>query len=245
MCIRIALIGDFNASVTAHNAIPLAIEIAASHLDIAVQANWIDTDAIQVSQLDEFNAIWCVPASPYKSMQGALSAIEFARENARPFLGTCGGFQHAALEFARNALGYTAADSAEENLDTEMPLISALVCALVEKTDSIALKASSFVATIYKASEIDEQYRCSFGVNPQYLSIYEHSAMQFTGKDKSGEPRILEIAEHPFFIGTAFQPERSALQAQSHPLITAFIQAAGDHYQQRKLRANKHQEKVR
>lgn len=243
MGIRVALIGDFNTSVTAHNAIPIAIDIAANNLDIAVQASWIPTDAVQLSELAEFDAIWCVPASPYKSMQGALSAIGFARENSLPFLGTCGGFQHAALEFGRNVLGYTTADNAEVNPDSEMPLISALQCSLVEKIDSIILDPSSKIANIYDTSTIDEQYRCSFGVNPEYLSIFDHSAMQFTGKDKSGEPRILEIAERPFFIGTAFQPERSALLEQTHPLITAFINSASEHCQQRKPGEKDHQVK--
>lgn len=109
--IRIALIGDYDPQVTAHQAIPVALEMAAEHSGLNVQWQWLATDDIHAeTPLHRFDGVWCVPASPYRSMDGALLAIRFAREQRRPFLGTCGGFQHAVLEYARNVLGWSDAE---------------------------------------------------------------------------------------------------------------------------------------
>src|SRR5437879_482900 len=131
--IRIALIGDFDPTAKAHQAIPVALRLAAEALQRVVEGIWIVTDSIQTDpaeQLADFAAIWCVPKSPYRSMNGALTAIRFARETGRPFLGTCGGFQHAVLEYARNVLGLYSADHMESNPEAEIPLITPLACSL-------------------------------------------------------------------------------------------------------------------
>ena len=225
MALTIALIGDFNEEVIAHMAIPRAIEISAETLQLTVKSQWIDTDKVSLEKLKTFNAIWCVPASPYKSMEGALTAIQYARENHIPFLGTCGGYQHATLEYAHNVLGYPQAGNSEVDPDTEMPLISSLVCKLVEKSDHIILHKNSKVNAIYKMDRILEDYHCSFGVNPDYLSLFDQYDLKFVGFNDLGDPRVLEITNHPFFIATAFQPERSANNNEEHPLITSFLKA--------------------
>jgi CTP synthase (UTP-ammonia lyase) len=105
--IRIALVGDYDPSVPAHQAIPVALNRVASETGLSVQAIWLaTTDIGDATSLGAFDGIWCVPASPYRDMDGALTAIRFARERQVPFLGTCGGFQHALLEYARNHLGW-------------------------------------------------------------------------------------------------------------------------------------------
>lgn len=221
----IALIGDFNLKVTAHQAIPLAIDIANRVHNFSFDSYWIETNTLKQFDLAQFDGFWCVPASPYQDMQATLDAIRFARERNLPFLGTCGGYQHAVLEFAQNELGLSEADNGEVNPDAAMPLISTLSCALVEQDDAILIQTGSKVESIYASNATSETYRCSFGVNPKYLSIFDHSNLQFSGKDRAGEPRIFELNNHPFFIGTAFQPERSALHNKTHPLITAFLRA--------------------
>ena len=226
MALKIGLIGDRNDEVTAHRAIPIALEINGDALGIKAEASWIGTDAVTPEALQACDGLWCIPASPYFDMEGALTAIRYAREHDVPFFGSCGGYQHAALEFARNVLGYPQADNAEVNPKAEMPLISALVCKLVEKSDSITMQIQSKAGAYYQAAEVVEEYHCSYGVNPEYMSLFADSAMCFVGHDDAGEPRVLEIADHPFFIGTAFQPERSALKDKPHVLISAFLTAA-------------------
>jgi len=225
MAKTIGLIGDFNEEVIAHMAIPRAIELSAQTLNINVEHVWVATENVSMDVLQTLDAIWCVPVSPYNSIDGALLAIKYGRENSIPFLGTCGGYQHAALEYARHVLGFTQAGNAEVDPNTEMPLISSLMCKLVEKTDQIILDIHSKVGGIYQQQKIDEDYHCSFGVNSEYLSIFNESDMNFVGHDDLGDPRVLELANHPFFIGTAYQPERSANEKREHPLITAFLKS--------------------
>ena len=227
--VTIALIGDFNSSVTAHLAIPRAIKLAAKMNQINVQYKWLDTDSLKNdidSILSEFQGIWCVPASPYKNMQGALSAIQYARENSIPFLGTCGGYQHAILEFARNVLNLSDADNSEVNPDTSFPLIGALQCALVEKEGEIILAENTQVKKMYACTTIYEKYHCTYGFNGKYVPLFDQSELTISGVDNDNDPRVIELSSHQFFIATAFQPERSALLENNHPLITAFINAA-------------------
>src|ERR1017187_3715784 len=113
--LHIALVGDQNPNVKAHVAIPKALALAADSIRSTVKETWINTTVLDhdpESHLRGFHGIWCVPGSPYASMEGALHAIRFARERKVPFLGTCGGSQHAVIEFARNVLGLSAADHA-------------------------------------------------------------------------------------------------------------------------------------
>lgn len=224
----IGLIGDYDASVTAHNAIPVAIELAARGISGKIQIEWINSDQAPLFDLEKLSAIWCVPASPYANMENVLQAIGYARKQDVPFLGTCGGYQHAALEFARNALGHKNAENGEVDPDAAMPLISALACRLMDVSDRIKIQPDSIVAGIYNQTEISEEYHCGYGVNRAYLPLFEGSDMKFTGFDADGDPRILEIPSNRFFIGTAFQPERTALRNRPHPLVRRFLETAAN-----------------
>lgn len=225
---QIGLVGDFDPAVAAHQAIPRALALACDALGRpAVQVAWLPTQTIAGagSRLSDFAGLWCVPASPYASLEGALAAIRFARERHIPFLGTCGGFQHALLEYARNVSGWSDAAHAETDPSSARPVISRLACSLVEKADRIFLREGSRARRIYQRAEITESYRCNFGLNRDYESAMAGGALEFTGHDAAGEVRIFELKEHPFFMGTLFQPERSALRGESHPLVMAFVDA--------------------
>ena len=227
--IRVGLIGDYNPDVPAHRAIPLALALASRHLGAeSSEPTWLPTATLATQaepKLAGFAGLWCVPASPYASMDGALAAIRYARQNGVPFLGTCGGFQHALLEYARNVRGMAEANHAESNPSARVALIARLACSLVEKEDRIVLEEGSRIREIYGRAEIAEPYRCSFGLNPRYEAALGNGHLRFTGRDAGGEVRVFELSDHPFFIGTLFQPERSALQGQAHPLICAYVQA--------------------
>lgn len=227
MNISIALVGDYNKHVIAHTAIPHALELASVALKINVTYSWIETITINndANNLTEFTAIWVVPGSPYMNMDGALAAIRFARETRRPFLGTCGGFQHALIEYARNVCGVNDANHAETNPDGNSLVVTSLVCPLVEKTAHITFTPGSQLSNIFKGQKTNEGYHCNYGLNPEWKTRLEKAGVHFTGFDIEGQVRAFELDAHPFFIGTLFQPERSALHNQQHPLIKAFIEA--------------------
>src|SRR5437868_1505506 len=108
---RVGLIGDFDPAVAAHEAVPRALEIAGAAIGCTIEPTWLPTTELATPGVDlrRFDGVWAVPASPYRSTDGALTSIRFARTRRIPFLGTCGGFQHAVLEYARNVLGHNEA----------------------------------------------------------------------------------------------------------------------------------------
>jgi len=212
--IQIGLVGDYDESVPAHRAIPRALALAGQALGQALEAKWVGTDQISsLAPLEQFDGIWCVPASPYRSMDGALRAIRWAREYSRPFLGTCGGFQHAVVEYAE-----TAPDAAR-------PVIGLLACGLVETTDTIRFEQGSRIAAAYGCLEATEGYRCRFGLNPAFRAALLTGPLRASALDAAGEVRAVELDSHPFFVATLFQPERKALEGNTPPLVLAFVEA--------------------
>lgn len=226
--LRIALVGDFNPDVIAHQAIPLAIDDAAAVQELTADYDWIATTEIQTAdELVGYDAIWVVPASPYKNAEGAFTAIRYARENSIPFLGTCGGFQHAIIEYARNVLGWQDAAHAETDSEGRM-VIAPLSCSLVEKSDHIELRANTLIAKAYGRLSIEEGYHCNYGISPEFATELEEGALRVTGWDDEGEIRAVELITHPFFVGTLFQHERNALAGRPAPLVHAFLRAAAN-----------------
>lgn len=226
--VRIALVGDFNPEVIAHQAIPLAIDDAAAVQNIIADYDWIATsDLKSADDLVGYDAVWLVPASPYQNAEGAFIAIRHARENSIPFLGTCGGFQHAIIEYARNVLGWQDAAHAETDTEGRM-VIAPLSCSLVEKSDTIELRSNTLIARAYNRLSIEEGYHCNYGISPEFAAELEEGALRVTGWDEEGEIRAVELITHPFFVGTLFQHERNALAGRPAPLVHAFLRAAAN-----------------
>src|SRR5262245_56117215 len=217
----IGLIGDYDATVAAHQAIPIALQLAADSAAIELKAEWVPTSEVaDASRVSQFDGLWCVPGSPYRNMQGALLAIQYARETECPFLGTCGGFQHAVIEYARNVLGWAEAEHAETAPDALRPVISPLTCTLVEATNTVRFFPSSRIARAYGTDEAIEAYRCRYGLNPSFQAILLRGPLRAAADDATGEVRAVELDDHPFFVATLFQPERAALNGRL-PLLVA------------------------
>jgi CTP synthase (UTP-ammonia lyase) len=215
--------------VKAHAAIPDALNLAASELGCDISFSWLATNHLErnvTEKLDGHQGIWCVPGSPYTSLDGALNAIRFARERGCPFLGTCGGFQHALIEYARNVLALTNADHAESNPATPVPFIARLACSLSGSEGTVHLTPASRTFSIYGAGETTERYNCNFGLNSGYQSLLDSGPMRVVGVDGAGEVRIVELDNHPFYIATLFQPELAVCGGVAHPLIKAFVREA-------------------
>ena len=125
--VRIGILGDFNAEFRSHHATNDALQHAARKLQMEVKSEWIATPSLLKPEaektLEGFDGLWASPGSPYKSFDGMLKGIEFARRRDWPFLGTCGGFQYAFIEFARNVLDIKDADSAENNSGSKNVII--------------------------------------------------------------------------------------------------------------------------
>ncbi len=228
---RAGVIGDDHPELKGHQTIAQALDHAAAALSVRVDVQWLPTRELEPDvsrQLAAFDALWCGPHSPYANTEGALRAIRFAREQRRPFLGTCAGFQHAAIEYARSVLGLAEADHAELNPKSRLPLVAPLPEPRVERTAAVILDPASRIAGIYGRTEVAERYRCQFGLNPEYVPALHRAGLRVAGIDENGTATVIEFPEHPFFVGTLFMPERTSRAGAPHPLITAYLKAAAE-----------------
>ncbi len=226
--VTVAIIGDRSDDVPAHRAIPKALEMASQALEQPFDWQWIQTGAIDHAprDLDRFHGVWLVPGSPYENMEGALGAIHWARTQGIPFLGTCGGFQHLLVEFARNVCGVVGADHAETAPNGEFQIVTRLSCSLVEAVGKVRLEPGSRLRAAFGVDEVDASYRCNYGLNPKWRTALENGGLRFTAVDEAGEVRGVEWPGHPFFAGVLFQPEREAFRGRTPAIVVSWLKAA-------------------
>ena len=227
MPVRIGLVGDYDAKVTAHRAIPRALAQAAAVNKCAVYGEWIHTARITYDAvLEQCDALWCVPATPYEHTEGALRAIRFAREQNVPFLGTCGGFQYAMIEYARSVWRMGDATHAETDPNAPDPVIAPLSCSMTDVRERVRFVPGTRLAAIYDVAHTEESYHCNYGLSPRIAERLAVGALRASAHAYKGDVRAVELKSHPFFIGTLFQPERRALHGAPNPLVDAFVAAA-------------------
>jgi CTP synthase (UTP-ammonia lyase) len=159
---------------------------------------------------------------PYRSADGAISAIRFARTSHLPFLGTSAGFQYALIEYARHVLGLTEADHQKINPRAALPLITPLAVGLAGVKARVRFMEGTHLRNAYRAAESTEEYHCSFGLNGRYRRLIESGPLCVSAVDDQQEIRAVELDGHPFFVATLFQPEMSA---GPNPLVAAFVAA--------------------
>jgi CTP synthase (UTP-ammonia lyase) len=222
----IAILGEYSATFAPHAATTAAIEHARARLGVAVEARWVSTAAVDERLFERFDAVWVAPGSPYKDLELTLWAIRAARERNVPCLGTCGGFQHIVLEYARTVLGFRDAQHAEYDPYASRLFVTRLACSLAGREMRLTFTPASRVATIYGSTAATEQYYCDFGVNPAYVPLLAGGPLRVTGADAEGEARVIELPDHPFFLGTLFVPQTRSTPDRPHPVVMAFVRAA-------------------
>jgi len=226
---RIALVGDRSPNVVSHTRLPLILDALAERDRLVLDAYWIPSeDAGAEDAVRGFDAVWVVPGSPYRSEAGVLSAIRTARVEGIPFLGTCGGFQHALLEYARDVCGLTRVAHAENDPDAEDLLIEPLACSLVGHEAVVTIDPGSLAESVIGSERTVERYFCAYGPS-RHLDTLRAHGLRFTGHDEDGHVRIAELPGHPFFLATLFQPELSGDGTRPHPVVRALARAAVEH----------------
>ena len=229
---KLAIIGDYNDNFRPHKATNEAIVHSIQKFEIKLDYDWISTDSIETDfekLVSSYNGFWIAPGSPYKSMTGALRIIKFARENNIPTLGTCGGFQHMVIEFARNILEIADAEHAEYDPYSSKLVVNPLSCSLAGQTLEIDLTdRQSKTFKIFEEEKIYEKYYCNFGLNPEYQNQIDSKGFKIVGTDNLKEARILELENHPFFIATLFVPQDNSTIEKPHKLVTNFLKIVGD-----------------
>jgi CTP synthase (UTP-ammonia lyase) len=227
--LRIGIVGDRDTSLPNHRATEEALRHA-SAAGKPIEARWFATDELLreevAADLASCAGVWCTTGSPYRSFEGALRGIRLARERGVAFLGTCGGFQHAVIEYARNVLGLGDAAHAEYEGVGDDALIAPLACSLAGGSFEVEMQAGSRAARCYGATRACEQYYCSYGIHPELHATLLERGLPIVGTGDDGEPRILELPDHPFFVATLFVPQARSRPGAPHPLVAGFLAAA-------------------
>jgi CTP synthase (UTP-ammonia lyase) len=227
----VLILGEYNPESETHRATDAAIGHSLAKLDTDLSVSWASTAEFADADILESHGLWIAPGSPYRDFVRAFNAIRLARENGVPCLGTCGGFQHMILEFARNVLGFTDACHAEYDPHASRPFISPLSCAVAGRELRVTLQLQTTARTLDAKDEVVERYYCHFGVNPEYAdTLIQSSELIVSGRDLNGEIRIIEVRGHPFFVGTLFVPQLQSREEAPHPIVNGFLRAV----QQRK-----------
>jgi CTP synthase (UTP-ammonia lyase) len=245
--VRIGILGDFNPEFRSHHATNDSIQHAAGKLQLKVESAWVPTPALAApgaaTALDGFDGLWASAGSPYKSFDGMIMGIEFARVHDRPFLATCGGFQYALIECARNVLGIGDATTAEEDPRAQNIVIYPVACAvpnrdpnapkLSGKVAGICLRPGSYLAAFYGKETIEEEFFCNYELNPDFEWMAMEAGFPVVARGAQEECRAIESPAHLFYIATLFQPQLSSSADNPHPLIVAFLQSAADFHRKR------------
>jgi CTP synthase (UTP-ammonia lyase) len=243
--VRIGILGDFNAEFRSHHATNDSLQHAAKKLELEVNCEWVSTPSLveSVQALANYDGLWASPGSPYKSMEGMLRGIQFAREQDWPFLGTCGGFQYTLIEVARNVIGIADADSAENNSGSKNIVISPVSCAVAERAahapklsgrvGQIRLRPGSLIESLYGKAEVEEEFFCNFEINPEFEYCTMEAGLPTVARGANGEVRAIESPAHHFFVATLFQPQLSSKADDPHPVILGFLKAATEFVKQK------------
>ena len=208
-----------------------------------VNVEWIHSETLTKDNIQEslghLNGILVAPGFGTRGISGKIEAVNFARENNIPFLGICLGMQVAVIEFARNVLKMTDANSTEISEKTKFPVIS-----MMEEQKQVSyfggtmrlgtykcqLKSNSKASRAYNSENINERHRHRFEFNNSYLEQFEKAGMLASGRNpETGLVEVIEIPNHPWFVGVQFHPEYKSTVAKPHPLFVAFVQAALTH----------------
>lgn len=235
--VRIGIVGDFDAQRHSHWATEAALFHAAVQLGIKIEPRWVPTEQLAVQRaadgLVAFDVILAAPGSPYRSMPGMLRAIEYARTRDVPFLGTCGGFQYALIEFSRNVLGLTDADSAENvGAGAKNIVITPVFCdvpsAVRPRLNGAGVARpvrGSLLERLSGGADLTAQYFCSYETNPDFVERWESAGLRVAALGDDGELRAFELPSNRFFVATLFQPQLSSTLERPHPILLGFLRA--------------------
>jgi len=202
---------------------------------VSIHSEFLDQNTIK-QQLEGLQGILVAPGFGGRGIEGKIAAVQYARENKIPFLGICLGMQMAVIEYARNVLNLTDANSTEMNENTSHPVIN-----LMEQQKNITHKGgtmrlgawkcqvedNSLAYKIYNTNRISERHRHRYEFNNNYLKTLQQAGLKTSGTNpETGLVEIIEIENHPFFIGVQYHPEYKSTVENPHPLFVHFIKVA-------------------
>ncbi|WP_297334496.1 CTP synthase [Flavobacterium sp.] len=202
---------------------------------VSIHSEYIDKDNV-ADKLKGLDGLLVAPGFGERGIEGKIETVRYARENNLPFLGICLGMQMAVIEYSRNVLGLKDANSAEMNASTANPVIN-----IMEQQKTITqkggtmrlgswkctLEEGSLAAKIYGTAHIEERHRHRYEFNSKYREALENAGLKASGVNPdTGLVEVIELDEHPFFVGVQYHPEYKSTVANPHPLFVHFVKAA-------------------
>ena len=254
--ITIGMVGKYVDLTESYKSLIEALRHAGLHTSTRVNIEYIDSEELESGHMDvlkSLDAILVPGGFGKRGTEGKIRAIQYARENAVPYLGICLGMQLAVIEFARHLAGMTDANSTEFNDETQHPVVALITEWLdrdgaVEKRSAdsdmggtmrlgsqrVPVQSGTKAATIYGA-EVNERHRHRYEVNNHYVPQLEKAGMIISARTPSENlPEMMELpaSMHPWFVGVQFHPEFTSTPRDGHPLFKAYVEAALAHHQQ-------------
>ncbi|MCQ2326477.1 MAG: CTP synthase [Bacteroidales bacterium] len=247
--INIGIVGKYVELHDAYKSITEALIHASATLQTKVKVSWIHSETLEneanergeaevlKEKLGMHDGILVAPGFGSRGIQGKIMACRYARENKVPFFGICLGMQCAVIEFARNVLGWQNAHSVEMMASTPYPVID-----IMEEQKKIsnmghtmrlgnypcALKEGSKIREAYGQENIQERHRHRYEFNSKFLEDFEKAGMKATGiNPDTNLVEVVEVEDHPFYVGTQFHPEYASTVESPAPMFIAFVKAAG------------------
>ena len=249
----IGMVGKYTELTESYKSLNEALTHAGVQNRARVKIRYMDSEQIEsdpAAALADVDAVLVPGGFGSRGIEGKIAAVKYARENNVPYLGICLGLQVAVIEYARHCAGITAANSTEFDQSTADPVIGLITewqtnDGAIEQRDEqsdlggtmrlggqeCALKSGSKAEQVYGDSKIFERHRHRFEVNNHYVEQLASSGMVFSGHsiDEDALVEIIELPDHPWFLGCQFHPEYTSTPRDGHPLFTGFIAAALSH----------------
>ena len=241
--VNITLVGKYVELQDAYKSILEAFVHAGAANDCKVHVKTVQSENVNEDNVAEMLAgadgILVAPGFGERGLEGKVCAVRYARENGIPFLGVCLGMQMCVVEFARNVLGWKDAASTEAVPQTAHPVI----CMMEDQKTltlkggtmrlgayACQLKEGSLASSLYGATQISERHRHRYEFNSDYLEDFEKNGLKAVGRNpETGLVEVVELPEHPFFIGVQFHPEYKSTPERPHPLFKGLVKAALTH----------------
>ncbi len=247
--VSIALVGKYVDLTESYKSLSEALIHAGIHTSSRIRIHYVDSETIEkngTACLETMDAILVPGGFGKRGVEGKIRTIRYARENGVPYLGICLGMQLAVIEYARNVTGLTGAHSTEFDPDTPHPVVALITewqdrDGRIERRDvksdlggtmrlggqECRLQAESLVHRIYGADRVIERHRHRYEVNNHYLQRLLDSGLSVSGRSLTGDLcEMVEIPEHPWFVGCQFHPEFTSTPRGGHPLFKSFVEAA-------------------
>ncbi|MFT4765415.1 MAG: CTP synthase [Oleispira sp.] len=250
--VNIAMVGKYMELLDAYKSLIEAVDHAGIHHKAKVNIQFIDAEVIERQGTDILkgkDAILVPGGFGHRGVEGKIRTVQFARENKVPFLGICLGMQSAVIEFARNVVGWEDAHSTEFDADTTHPVVG-LITEWTDATGNTEVRDTSSdlggtmrlgaqecrltegsnTAIAYGQEVVNERHRHRYEVNATIIAELEKAGLRIAGRSIDGDlVEVVEVVDHPWFVGCQFHPEFTSTPRHGHGLFSAFINAAIEH----------------